>query len=152
MTFDPVTGDYNGLLVSVEDDGVTLHLDPAGDGAATNASLGGAASIVAGKGAGDYRRVIAMPNSHTVVIDKPFSTTLDGTSRIQLGPFKGKFIFYSNSYIDGGTFQTYGNAMDVVVAKHTFERSEGLLSWGRSSGTGHNYALETCEFSFSKTP
>ena len=30
--------------------------------------------------------------------------------------------------------------MDVVVAKHTFERSEGLLSWGRSSGTGHNYA------------
>ena len=27
MTFDPVTGDYNGMLLSVDDDGVTLHLD-----------------------------------------------------------------------------------------------------------------------------
>lgn len=78
-----------------------------------------------------------MPDTHTVVIDRPFTTALDAASSVvQVGPMKGKIIFHRNSYTDGGSFQTYANAQDVIVSAHRFERSEALLSWGRSSGGG----------------
>ena len=74
-----------------------------------------------------------------ITIDKPFTTTLDATSMMQLGPFKGRFIFDENRYEDCGAFQLYANAADVIVANHNFARAEGLLSWGRAGG-GHVYA------------
>ena len=52
----------------------------------------------------------------------------------QVGPFKGKIIFHRNRYEDGGAFQLYANAADVIVSEHRFARTEGLLSWGRFNG------------------
>ena len=66
------------------------------------------------------------------IVDQP--PFLDATSLVQFGPFKGRFVFLDNEYVDGGAFQLYANAADVVVAHHRFERMEGLLSWGRATG------------------
>jgi hypothetical protein len=43
-------------------------------------------------------------------------------------PMKGRFIFDHNTYEDGGAFQTYANAADVIVSRHKFVRTEVLLS------------------------
>ena len=77
-----------------------------------------------------------------MTVDRPFATPLDGTSRVQVGAFKGQIIFHRNAYADSGSFQTYGAAQDVVVSEHTFERVESLNSWGRSYG-GNAYAPNT---------
>eukprot|EP01048_Picozoa_sp_COSAG05_P009397 COSAG05_NODE_768_length_7455_cov_4.609027_8_plen_93_part_00 len=59
---------------------------------------------------------------------------------IQIGPFKGQFIFHGNRYADGGAFQTYGTAMDVIISETTFVRTEGLFAWGRGNGPTTVYA------------
>ena len=53
---------------------------------------------------------------------------------LQVGPFKGEIIFHRNRYEDGGAFQLYANAADIIVSQHRFARTEGLLSWGRFNG------------------
>ena len=130
MTFDPVNGHYFGHAVAVNQ---TVFQLTNGNGLAVNASLGGALSVLDGTGAGQYRRIVAVPNNETVIVDRPFATPLDATSLVQFGPFKGKIIFDDNKYTDGGGFQTYATAHDVIVSRHRFERTEGLLSWGRAT-------------------
>ena len=129
MTFDPVNAQFNGLVQ--KDDGSTVTFAPGGSGTASDAILGGAAAVLAGTGAGQYRRIVAL-GVGTVSVDRPYDPPLDATSTLQLGPFKGRIIFHANEYVDGGSFQTYATAMDIVVSEHRFERSEGLLAWGRS--------------------
>ena len=63
-----------------------------------------------------------------VTLDLAFATPIDETSVVQIGPFKGQFIFHGNRYADGGAFQTYGTAMDVIISTTTFERTEGVLT------------------------
>ena len=76
--------------------------------------LGGAVTVLAGTGAGQYRRLVTA--SHTPKIDKPFDTPIDTTSVIQIGPFRGRTIFTHNRYEDGGDWQLYGNAHDWIVS------------------------------------
>ena len=163
MTFDPVYGAYFGPVVVGGDSHTSLQLaagDSGGNGGMSNGYLGGTVSVLAGTGAGQYRRIVTPPefgsssstvNSSedsgtgagtgtgtapdlTVEIERPFTTPLDSTSLIQVGPFKGRFIFHNNRYEDGGGFQTYGNAHDVIISKHKFARTENLVSWGRGNG------------------
>lgn len=140
MTFDPVNGEYFGAVqASADGRGLALQKAPAGNGSVDTGILGGMASVLDGTGAGQYRRIVAVNNSSYVTIDKPFTTPLDSTSRVQLGPFKGRILFVGNRYEDGGGFQLYANAADVVVTDHHFARTEALLSWGRAASS-HTYA------------
>ena len=82
MTFDPVTGHFNGGIAGVSTNGTRIMLSRNGSGAASNSSLGGALSVLAGAGAGQYRRIVSMPDTHTVVIDRPFTTALDAASSV----------------------------------------------------------------------
>lgn len=132
MTFDPVFGDYNGG-VTVAADGVTLTTAN-GTGKLSASNLGGMVSVLAGAGAGQYRRMLRIPAPGVLVIDSPFDVALDSTSVVQVGPYKGMILFHRNRYEDGGAFQLYANAADVVVSEHRFARTEGLLSWGRAGG------------------
>ena len=62
-------------------------------------------------------------------------------AHLQVGRFKGRFLFWANTYEDCGGFQFYANVLDGVVARHRFVRAEALLSWGRAtSSAGHIYA------------
>ena len=83
--------------------------------------LGGAVTVMAGTGAGQYRRLVTA--SHTPVIDQPFDTPIDSTSVIQIGPFRGRTIFYHNRYEDGGDWQLYGNAHDWIVSQQHMQRT-----------------------------
>eukprot|EP01052_Picozoa_sp_SAG31_P008707 SAG31_NODE_443_length_15645_cov_51.693169_6_plen_1007_part_00 len=101
-------------------------------GHSTNtAALGGSVAVLDGAGAGDYRRIAGW-EGHTITLDRPFSTQLDGTSFINIGPFRGRALFNHNRYTDGGSFQLYAYAMDFVVASMRMERTEAILSWGRA--------------------
>ena len=138
-----VMGDYNGPVKVLPGGGTKLELTP-GSGSAAGGSMGGMVSVLAGTGSGQYRRLVhiakgASGGGDVVTLDRPFETPLDETSIVQLGPFKGRFIFDENRYEDCGAFQLYANAADVIVSKHHFARAEGLLSWGRATG-GHVYA------------
>lgn len=55
MTFDPVMGDFFGGATCV---GTTCTLSATGVGSANEGSMGGMVSILAGTGAGQYRRMI----------------------------------------------------------------------------------------------
>ena len=58
-----------------------------------------------------------------------------------MGRFKGRFLFWANTYEDCGGFQFYANVVDGIVARHRFVRAEALLSWGRATASaGHIYA------------
>ena len=142
MTFDAVFGSYMGPVLSSDAAGTTLALAAANGTSGGTGNLGGAVTVLAGAGAGQVRRVVAAPDGAHVTVDRPFATPLDGTSRVQVGAFKGQIIFHRNAYADSGSFQTYGAAQDVVVSEHTFERVESLNSWGRSYG-GNAYAPNT---------
>jgi hypothetical protein len=103
MTFDPVLGDYFGGVTCT---GTKCTLSTSGTGSANAGSMGGMVSILAGTGAGQYRRLIGIDSTKAVItIDEPFTTALDTTSMMQLGPFKGRFIFDQNRYEDCGAFQ-----------------------------------------------
>ena len=142
MTTDPVTGDYFGGAALVEGGGGVELALAGGIGAADPSNEGGAVSVLDGTGMGQYRRVVRVDaNGTRVRLDAPFDTPLDGSSRVQVGRFKGRFLFWANTYEDCGAFQFYANVADGVVARHRFARAEGLLTWGRATpAAGHVYA------------
>ena len=88
---------------------LATHVPPA---ASHTAALGGSVAVLDGLGAGDYRRVAAW-EGNTITLDKPFATSLDGSSFINVGPFRGRSIFNHNAYSDGGAFQLY-----AYVSRH----------------------------------
>eukprot|EP00933_Yihiella_yeosuensis_P031758 TRINITY_DN25376_c0_g1_i1.p1 TRINITY_DN25376_c0_g1~~TRINITY_DN25376_c0_g1_i1.p1 ORF type:complete len:802 (-),score=122.38 TRINITY_DN25376_c0_g1_i1:24-2267(-) len=141
MTTDPINGDYFGHVnVQLgEDQRPLLHLIN-GTGQVGAGRVGGMVSVLHGTGAGQYRRIVEIINGLNLRIDRAFTTPLDKSSLVQVGPFKGRLIFYSNRYVDGGAFQLYGNDADVIVAKQRLSRMGGLLSWGRSNGDGKSFA------------
>ena len=86
------------------------------------------------------------PSLHPYTHPPIVSSTLDPSTHphlphLQVGRFKGRFLFWANTYEDCGGFQFYANVVDGVVARHRFVRAEALLSWGRAtSSAGHIYA------------
>lgn len=149
MTFDPVNGDFNGPVI-VDPDNRTLLTTVGGQGSVSSSMLGGAVSILDGTGAGQVRRLVGLVNHTQFVIDAPFSVPLDSTSIIQVGPYKGRMIFHNNKYEDGGAFQFYANAVDMIVSSHRFTRVEGLLSWGRANAPAYcpNMRIQFCDNTF----
>ena len=135
LTLDPVFGAYFGPATEDPTTQV-LQLAASGSGSVSSSFLGGVVSVLDGSGMGQFRRVIEVIDSHTIRIDQAFTTPLGEDSQIQVGPFKGRFLFLQNEFIDGGAFQLYANAVDVIVSEHKFARMEGLLSWGRAAGGG----------------
>jgi hypothetical protein len=155
LTLDPLYGSYTGNVLPVSNismdtngiitvtnatQGTLLLMDLDANGEPSNNShihidtgdLGGAATIVAGTGAGQYRRIVSIGSRH-IIVDRPFDTPLDSTSVLQTGPFRGKTIFLHNRYEDGGGWQLYGNAHDWIVSNQHMARTGGILSWGRGS-------------------
>ena len=140
MTFDPIYGAYFGPAVA-RGNVLSLATKDHGGNYSDFGDLGGTVSVLGGAGKGQYRRVTGLvggwnnANATTrLTLDAPFTTPLDHTSLVQVGPFKGLFIFDANKFADGGAVQTYGNAHDVVFSRHVFRRTEGLMAWGRGTG------------------
>lgn len=94
------------------------------------------AVILQGRGAGQFRRVMAVKGT-TVTVSPAWSVLPDSTSLIGLGPAQTRTVVYRNR-LDGkgdyATYQTasvglnmYGNVSDVIFVHNTVTRMRGGL-------------------------
>jgi hypothetical protein len=157
MTFDNRGNQYFGPVVSVSVDGVNVTTTGrgAGDGNGNGYDVrGGAVVVVNGTGAGQIRRILdfrlddALNGSGWFTIDAPFDTALqpsrsplaaeaNGASLIACIPFRGRDIFYGNSFEDTGAHQLYGIGLDTIVAENTAARFGGFKAWGQGRTGGY---------------
>jgi hypothetical protein len=138
MTYDAGGQAYFGKVAAV--DGV--HLTLAGDPDYRDFSpkprsdwTGAAVLILDGRGAGQYR-FVAKNDKRQWEVDRPWDVPPDETSRISIVPFRGQNLFIGNTFEDGGAFQLYGMAIDVIVAENKGARMDGFLTWGHMNPQG----------------
>ncbi|MCC7493704.1 MAG: hypothetical protein IT204_15220 [Fimbriimonadaceae bacterium] len=127
MTSDAGGGAYCGAVSAV--DGATLTL--AGDPAVANRSWAGAGLfILAGRGRGQYRRVVAV-DDRTVTVDSPWQVAPDASSTVTLTMLQRRYLFIDNQFADAGVaIQLYGMACEHVCAGNTSERTAGFHNFG----------------------
>lgn len=131
MTFDAGGGAYFGKAVA---DGtkLTLATDPVFKDYAPTPHTdyrGAVVYILDGAGAGQYRFVTANQGRNWEV-DRPWTVPPDDTSVLSIVPYRGHNIFVNNTFTDGGAFQLYGSAADVIVAGNKGARIDGFFTWG----------------------
>lgn len=132
MTLDAASGAYFGAVASAEGTRLTLAADPVFKDYAPKPHtnwVGAAVQIMAGKGAGQYRFVVAHAGRDWQV-DRPWAVLPDSTSLISIAPFRGQNLFIGNTFEDGGAFQLYAAAHDTIVAENKGRRMDGFLVWG----------------------
>ncbi len=113
MTFDDAGGSYWGAVASVVGTTVTTAADCKATTEEWGGWVGGSIVVLNGTGIGQWRRITQAgvytdPNvtsNRTWLIDSPFDVTPDGSSFIQIMPFRGRIIFARNHYVDVGAFQ-----------------------------------------------
>lgn len=137
MTYDGPGGWYNGTAASVDAVGTTLTLSspmlgcPAGSN--TGCVYPGATiALMRGPGQGQWRKVISITNANGsphVLIDAPFdpqpvfgaaNATNTTATYMSITVTHGQATFEGNLYQNGTVFQTYGAAMNTVVAGNVF--------------------------------
>jgi hypothetical protein len=136
MTFDGGGIGYGGAIASVDGTGTVIKTKRLCH--PTHIFTGGCVLILNGTGAGQVRRLIAWSADEdgsgcTFTIDAPFTTKLDPASGqwISAQIFKGASIWEGNQYVDVGSFQFYGMAIDAVVHAEVGQRMTGFHSWGQ---------------------
>jgi len=134
FTFDSANRVYDGKVAKVEGVRITLAGDPAPDRKAPRPPWPGCAiAIFAGRGRGQYRRVVAADGRQWEV-DRPWDIPPDGTSQITIVPLRNHTLFVGNHLSDGGATQAYAVAMDSIFAENTFARTDG-------AGLGGGYCV-----------
>jgi len=131
MTLDAGGGAYKGVLSAVSGPHLTLASDPTYKDYAPRPHTdwkGSMVQILKGKGAGQYRRVVANSGREWEV-DRPWTIVPDTASLISITPFRGQNLFIGNTFEDGGAVQLYGAAHESVVAENTGSRMDGFLVW-----------------------
>jgi hypothetical protein len=80
--------------------------------------------ILDGRGAGQYRNVLAAEGTH-ITVDQPWAVPPDATSIVSIGKFQGRMLFIGNEFRDAGTsVQLYPPNCDSVVAENQMWRVE----------------------------
>ena len=126
MTSDAGGEAYSGKAVSAE--GATLTL--AGKPGWRNRDWRGAAVFVlAGRGAGQCRRV-AGQGEQSVTVDRPWTVEPGTNSDICITMFQGHYLIIGNAFADCGPMQFYGTAVENTVARNTGARMSGFRSKG----------------------
>lgn len=168
VTFDDAGGSYFGTVASVE--GTTLHTTEDTKPALSwewGGWYGAAIVVLNGTGTGQVRRVVqpgvnttSTPLNRTWVVDRDFDAIPNEESYISIVPARQKILFVRDHYVDGGTIQTYGQAMDCVFADNVGTRITGWVAWGQWRGwvpppaataTGGSRGITTRRLRFSKT-
>jgi hypothetical protein len=144
LTMDGGGGAYFGGVAATSADGRTLTLakDPVFAGYYPTGYqprlfnyTGGAVVVLAGVGAGQWRRVVkndwaAGGTNRSWVIDAPFAVALDASSVLSIVPFRGNIVIVDNAFHDGGGIQLYAMAIATTVAENTASRTSGFMAWG----------------------
>lgn len=90
---------------------------------------GAAVFILAGRGAGQVRRV-AGQGERSVTVDRPWDVAPDGTSYFCVTMYQGHYLIIGNEFADCGPMQFYGTAVENVVAGNSGARMSGFRSKG----------------------
>ena len=86
--------------------------------------------VLSGAGVGQWARVAERDGSR-VTLDRELSAPLDATSEVTIVPLQRRYVFVHNNFTDvGPAIQTYGTALEHVIADNTLLRSDGIRIWG----------------------
>ena len=91
--------------------------------------VGAGVFILAGRGAGQYRRVVGRKDL-AVEIDRPWSVPPDGDSDIAITMFQGHYLIVDNEFTDCGAMQFYGTSIECLVAGNRGTRMPGFKALG----------------------
>lgn len=137
FTFDSANRIYDGKVTQVDGVDLTLAADPSPNVKAPRPPWPGAAMVIfAGRGLGQYRRVVSVDGRRWQV-DRPWDIPPDDTSLITIVPLRNHILFVDNELADGGATQAYAVAMDTIFAGNTFTRTAG-------AGVGGGYCVSLC--------
>ena len=138
LTEDGAGGAYNDTLRSVSADGRTLTLRST-PRIGNQHFIGAAVYVLAGRGAGQFRRVVsfsgtrARPGTEWMISSK-FGISLDTSdgpdaSFVVIGPYRGKFIWTGNSGVDNQGMWLWGSSINVILANNALSRSQAFVLW-----------------------
>jgi len=85
--------------------------------------------ILAGKGAGQYRRLTGC-EGRVLEIEHPLDVEPDSSSIVSIGRFNGRHIIVGNEFEDTGQIQLYPPNYSCVVAENHVRRCGDFISWG----------------------
>jgi hypothetical protein len=138
LTEDGAGGAYNDTLQSVSADGRTLTLKST-PRIGNQHFIGAAVYVLAGRGAGQFRRVISYSGTraHPGVewtISAKFGISLDTSdgpdaSFVVIGPYRGKFIWTGNSGVDNQGMWLWGSSINVILANNALSHSQAFVLW-----------------------
>ncbi|HVW62659.1 MAG TPA: glycosyl hydrolase family 28-related protein [Puia sp.] len=129
MTLDGGGGAYAGKIGGIDGRVLMLPKDASTYQWTPDKWVGGGVFIIEGKGAGQYRRIV----HHTldsIILDQPFLVDPDASSTISITTIRKNLFFIDNEASDGGAYQLYGSAQNVVIAGLKLLRCNGVVSRG----------------------
>jgi len=86
--------------------------------------------ILDGKGAGQYRNILACEGKN-VTLEKPFVVMPDSTSIVSIGKYLGRMLFVGNKFHDvGPSVQLYAPNCECIVAENQAWRAESMNCGG----------------------
>ncbi len=90
---------------------------------------GAAVFVLAGRGAGQVRRVTGH-GERSVEVDRPWDVEPDAGSDLCVTMFQGHYLVIGNEFSDCGPMQFYGTAVENIVARNTGTRMSGFRGKG----------------------
>ncbi len=92
--------------------------------------VGSGLFVLAGKGMGQWARVVAR-DGQQVTLDRDMPVALDSSSEVTIVPLQRRYVFVHNSFTDVGiALQTYGTALEHVIADNIMLRAGDIRIWG----------------------
>jgi hypothetical protein len=129
ITSDAPGGIYDGPVAAGDPDGVTLPAAFQGGGAGR---LGAAVYVVAGSGAGQWRRLASVAGQR-VAVDRPWQVQPDATSTVVIAWLLHHWLVLDNDFADVGiAIQFYGASIEHIAAGNRCVRSAGYHNFGMS--------------------
>jgi DNA-binding cell septation regulator SpoVG len=130
MTTDAGDGAYFGKIKSVEKTKMTLAEAPEKFGKKSQRDWrGSAVFILAGKGAGQYRRLVDYEGDQ-IEVDRRWQVTPDQDSLVSITMFHGHYLLVDNDFADCGAMQFYGTSIECIVARNRGTRMAGFRGLG----------------------
>ena len=130
MTTDAGGGAYFGKVKNVERTKMVLDQLPEKFGKKLRQDWrGSAVFILAGKGAGQYRRLVKYDGDQ-IEVDRPWQVEPDRDSLVSITMFHGHYLLVGNEFTDCGAMQFYGTSIDCIVARNRGTRMQGFRDLG----------------------
>lgn len=129
---EPITSDssgevYHGLIASADAKSITLPTAPKNAGPRW---LGGAVSVLGGKGEGQWRK-IARIDGQKILVDRPWDVVPNASSTVAVTYLLHRWLILDNEFSDTGmAVQLYGAALEHIVAGNRSTRTAGYHNFG----------------------